>query len=388
MTLYLVGTGISEGLRSVTREGEDAIRGADAIYLERFTSPAPSDDTAEAVRGMAPDGCVITEAKRWMVEDGTRILEDAESKNVVLLSYGDPLVATTHVDLLCRAAAQKTRARVVHSSSAPVAAAGECGLHHYKFGRMATIMRNEKSMTTPYYTIYRNAIEGCHTMLLLEYDCEGTESGDGRSFFLEPPDALGGLLRTERGQRRSVVSEDTYAIVASRVGFAGTRRQRQKITAGKVSSLIAINTFGEPPHSIIIPGGLHFTESEALATLAECVDPPPAPHDTAQGAGARDPNVPARISDQMIEKYAPMIRKSIDEVSPRCAKDGVMRDILENASRYVDDAEDFAKKDGHAEVAVLSIGYADGLADALRLMKGLDAGGNRPADAAPGGGKG
>jgi len=380
MTLYLVGTGISEGLRSVTREGEDAIRGADVIYLERFTSPMPSDDTAEAVRGMAPDGCVITEAKRWMVEDGARILEDAESKNVVLLSYGDPLVATTHVDLLCRAAAQKTGARVVHSSSAPVAAAGECGLHHYKFGRMATIMRSEKSMTTPYYTIYKNATEGCHTMLLLEYDREGTESGDGRSFFLEPSDALGGLLRTERGQRRSVVSEDTYAIVASRVGFAGAMRQqkqKQQITAGKVSSLMAINTFGEPPHSIIIPGGLHFTESEALSALAECVDPPPAPHDAARGAGARDPNVPARISDQMIEKYAPMIRKSIEEVSPRCAGDATMQDILENAGRYVDDAEDFAKKDGHAEVAVLSIGYADGLADALRLIKGLDAGGGK-----------
>jgi len=38
---------------------------------------------------------------------------------------------------------------------------------------------------------------------------------------------------------------------------------------------------------------------------------------------------------------------------------------------YVRDAEKFLE-DGRDEVAILSIGYADGLVDALRLAKGLD----------------
>ena len=45
--------------------------------------------------------------------------------------------------------------------------------------------------------------------------------------------------------------------------------------------------------------------------------------------------------------------------------------ILENAELYIQDAEKFLE-DGQDEVAILSIGYADGLVDALRLAKGLD----------------
>ena len=45
--------------------------------------------------------------------------------------------------------------------------------------------------------------------------------------------------------------------------------------------------------------------------------------------------------------------------------------ILENAELYIQDAEKFLE-DGQDEVAILSIGYADGLVDALRLAKGFD----------------
>ena len=45
--------------------------------------------------------------------------------------------------------------------------------------------------------------------------------------------------------------------------------------------------------------------------------------------------------------------------------------ILENAELYIRDAEKFLE-DGQDEVSILSIGYADGLVDALRLAKGFD----------------
>ena len=393
--LWLVGMGIS-GTESIPMGGAAALRGADVIYAEQFTSPTPrteSTDSASGLTALARDivggvaGGVdnggraeIRDAKRWMVEDGARILKEAESRNVVLLSYGDPLVATTHAELLCRAARQGIGTRVIHASSAPSSVVGQCGLHHYKMGRMATVMRDPKSMTTPYYTIYKNLIERCHTMLLLEYDREGTELDGPGDFFLEPADALRMLLNAEEGQQRGVVYGDTYAIVASRVGF-GDRQQR--IVAGKVSSLVAREGFGSPPHSVIIPGRLHFTEADALATLAECIDPPPRadgdlarrPQEGEEDAPWRGgPNAPARIAEQMVAKYAPMIRRSIEEVSARCAGDSAMSGILENARLYVNDAEDFIRKEGHGDVAVLSIGYADGLADALRLLKGLETG--------------
>ena len=101
---------------------------------------------------------------------------------------------------------------------------GECGLHFYKIGRIATIM-SEMSLTTPYYVIYKNIIEGNHTVLLLEYNQD-------KDFFLDPKDALNGILETEKGQIRNVISLSSYAIVASRIGF-----KDQKIISGKISSL-------------------------------------------------------------------------------------------------------------------------------------------------------
>jgi hypothetical protein len=46
-------------------------------------------------------------------------------------------------------------------------------------------------------------------------------------------------------------------------------------------------------------------------------------------------------------------------------------EILANAECYIDDAERFLLQ-GKPELAVLSIGYAEGLIDATRVMKGID----------------
>ena len=45
--------------------------------------------------------------------------------------------------------------------------------------------------------------------------------------------------------------------------------------------------------------------------------------------------------------------------------------MLENAELYIQDAEKFLEQ-GKDEVAILSIGYADGLVDSLRIAKGLE----------------
>jgi len=224
---------------------------------------------------------------------------------------------------------------------------GECGLHFYKVGRIATIMSEMKSLTTPYYVIYKNIIEGNHTVLLLEYNQD-------KNFFLEPNDALAGLLETEKGQRRNVISSNTYVIVASRIGF-----KDQKIISGKISSLRK-KDFGKPPHTVIIPGRLHFTESDALKIFGQCIDEP-----------CDNSEKTEKISKQMIKKYVPMVRDALEEVEPLYKDQNEFQIILENAELYIRDAEKFLE-DGQDEVAVLSIGYADGLVDALRLAKGLD----------------
>lgn len=78
-----------------------------------------------------------------------------------------------------------------------------------------------------------------------------------------------------------------------------------------------------------------------------------------------------KISVQMIKKYVPMVREALEEVESLYKNQSEFQGILENAELYVRDAEKFLE-DGQDEVAILSIGYADGLVDALRLAKGLD----------------
>ena len=73
----------------------------------------------------------------------------------------------------------------------------------------------------------------------------------------------------------------------------------------------------------------------------------------------------------MIERYVPMVRKAWEEIRPLYNNSEEFQEVFENAELYINDAENFLKL-GKDENAVLSIGYADGLIDALRMGKGID----------------
>ena len=341
--LWFIGIGIS-GADSISVEAQKILEKADIVYLEEFTSPIGKSDEKKLARLTKGEFKI---AKRWLVEDGKEILKNAKKKKVVLMSYGDPYIATTHIELRTRAIEDKIKTYTIHAASSLTSMIGECGLHHYKIGRVATIMDDVKTVITPYWIIYKNLIEGNHTIFLLEYNQD-------KNFFLEPNDALNFLIETEKGQKRKVFSTSSFAIVASRIGF-----KTQSIIAGKVSSLKK-QDFGKPPHTIIIPGRMHFTESDALKVLAKCLDKPFDNSDKTK-----------KISHQMIEKYVPMVRDAIEEIAPHYKNSKEFQEVLENAELYVKDAENFLQE-GKDEVAILSIGYADGLVDALRIAKGLE----------------
>ncbi|MBM2818835.1 MAG: Diphthine synthase [Nitrosarchaeum sp.] len=341
--LWFVGLGIS-GARSIPIEAQEVLSKADIVYLEQFTSPIGKSDLLKIKKMIKGE---FRQGKRWLVEDGSEILKNAKTKKVVLLAYGDPYVATTHIELRTRAIQEKIQTHSIHASSSLTSMIGECGLHFYKVGRIATIMSEMKSLTTPYYVIYKNIIEGNHTVLLLEYNQDN-------DFFLDPKEALLGLIETEKGQKRNVIDLSSYAIIASRIGF-----KDQSIISGKISSLKKID-FGKPPHTIIITGRLHFTELDALKILATCLDEP---QDNSEKT--------KKISKQMMEKYVPMVKEALEEITPYYKNQKEFEIILQNAELYIKDAEKFLE-DGQEEVAILSIGYADGLVDALRLAKGLE----------------
>ena len=340
--LWFVGLGIS-GTKSISIEVEKMIQEADFVYLEAFTSPI-SQTHEEEIKKIVNGNFKI--AKRWLVEDGQEILKAAKNSTIILLSYGDPYVATTHIELRTRAKLENIETNTIHSASAVTSMIGEAGLQFYKVGRVVTIMNEKKSTITPYTNIFKNLTQGLHSIILLEYNHD-------KKYFLDPKNAILDLLDIEKEQKRTVLSDDTFAIIASRIGF-----ETQKIISGKFSNLLKID-FGEPPHSIIIPGKLHFTESDAINVLTECLDKP-------SDNSARIKS----ISVQMIERYVPMVRKALEEIKPLYDESKEFREVFENAKLYIDDAENFLKQ-GKDENAVLSIGYADGLVDALRMAKGI-----------------
>ncbi len=341
--LWFVGLGLS-GFNSISIETKNLLDKADYVYLEHFTSPIHKTEINK-IKKLVKGQFKIT--KRWMVEDGKEILKNAKKKNVVLLAYGDPYIATTHIELRSRAISEKIKTGTIHSASAITSMVGECGLHYYKIGKIVTIMNEFQTIKSAYYSLYENLIAVIHTIFLLEYNQD-------KKYFLNPKQAFSYLLETEQEQQRKIISPSTFSIVASRIGT-----KNQKILAGKISSLKNKN-FGNPPHTIIIPGHFHFTESDALKLMAKCLDEP-----------SDNSSKIKKISKQMLEKYVPMVKNTLKEISPYYKNSKEFHSVLENAELYIEDAEKFLEE-GRDEVAILSIGYADGLVDALRISKGFE----------------
>ncbi|WP_415283250.1 diphthine synthase [Candidatus Nitrososphaera sp. FF02] len=348
--LWLVGAGIN-GYKGLSLHAVDVLKKCDIVFVERFTSALADSDIAGI---NAAIGKEVRPVQRWFVEDGREILDAAKEKQVALVTYGDPLIATTHTELRARAAKASIKTAVLHAASGIASIMGECGLHMYKFGRTVTMMSEPKSALSVYNIVFDNLLAGNHTLILTEYS---HDEKTGRPFFLDPSTVLKMLLDTEKDVRYHIISEETFVIVASRLGA-----DDQRIAAGKVKSLAGVG-FGDGPHSVIIPGSMHFTEEEALEALTVCLD---SPADNA--AQAR------RVSAQMVERYAPKAREAIQQMRGILRKEGEskgMHEVLDNAEYYIDDAERFLGQGKH-ELAVLSIGYAEGLVDALRFQKGIN----------------
>ncbi|MGH9934102.1 MAG: diphthine synthase, partial [Nitrososphaerales archaeon] len=314
--LWLVGLGIY-GQKGLSAKALEVLKSVDTIYVEKYTSPV-SDVDVDALKSSLNKEIKIV--SRWFIEDGREILETAKNNDVALVVYGDPLIATTHLELRVRAERNGIKSRVLHASSSITSIVGECGLHMYKIGRIITFVSEAQAVTSIYYTIYSNLVAGSHTLILLEYNQE-------KKFFMKPIDDLNMLLECEKDQKHDVITEDTFALVASRIGS-----DDQVITSGRIASLVR-HDFGSPPHSIIITGNLHFTEIDALKALSKMLDEP---SDNSKGI--------TKIAEQMVQKYVPKARRALEQAINLVQGDKSFVEIFENAEYYISDAERFLKQ--------------------------------------------
>jgi diphthine synthase len=254
--LTFVGLGLNSE-ENTSLLGLEEAKKADTVFMELYTSLMPELDLNRLEKLIGKHVHVVL--RRDLEEaSGKIILQSARNGKTVLLVPGDPLMATTHVDLRIRAEKQGIKTRIVHGASVVSAVIGLSGLQNYKFGRSVTIPLSDANSldATPYYVIGENLKTGLHTLCFLDIRAE-----EKRYMTIE--DALDVLFTLERNKRQRVVRDNTLAIGIARAGS-----DNPAVKADYVKQLQKYN-FGKPPHTLVFPGKLHFMEAEALVTLAE-----------------------------------------------------------------------------------------------------------------------
>jgi diphthine synthase len=251
--LVFVGLGLNDE-KGISLKGLEETKTADTAFLELYTSLLP-DFSLENLTALTGKQIRVVTRRDLEEENGAVVLNAAEKGKTVLLVPGDPFVATTHVALRIEAKKRGVKTRIVHAASILSAVVGLSGLHNYKFGKTVTVPFPENLSETPYNVIAQNKKLGLHTLCLLDLKADEKR-------FLSVNEALVMLLEVEQKKRKRVVTLSTLAVGAARVGS-----DKPALKADYVKELLS-HDFGEPPHSLVFLGQLHFMEAEALVAFA------------------------------------------------------------------------------------------------------------------------
>ncbi|XP_075473092.1 diphthine methyl ester synthase isoform X1 [Ascaphus truei] len=319
--LYLIGLGLGDA-KDVTVRGLEVIRKCSRVYLEAYTSILTvGKDALEEFYGRP----LILADRETVEQEAGEILRDAAVIDVAFLVVGDPFGATTHSDLVLRAAKAGIPHRVIHNASI-LSAVGCCGLQGcfpplcntpfwradarsswlYNFGETVSIVfwTDTWKPESFYDKIRRNRLNGMHTLCLLDIKVKEQSIENlmkGRKVY-EPPRymtvsqaakqlveivqnrrALGeelahcrpGGAHRQPGRRAcsadsgaaafEALTENTICVGLARVGASD-----QQIASGTLQQLCSVD-MGGPLHSLVISGCMHPLELDMLRLFA--VDP-------------------------------------------------------------------------------------------------------------------
>ena len=186
--LLLVGMGMGR-LEGMTHEALQAASAAEHRRYEAYTALWPEE---ELERLEARIGA-IQRVMRPEVEEPDELLALASTSLVALLVVGDPLQATTHVDLQLRAAEAGVECRVFHGLSITTLVTGAVGLSNYKFGRQTTLTYPYGGWiaTSPLEVVAVNWAQNLHTLALLDLDPTGQGTGEQQP--MTPADAANAM---------------------------------------------------------------------------------------------------------------------------------------------------------------------------------------------------
>lgn len=269
--LYLIGLGLGDA-EDITLKGLKIVKSVDKVYLENYTSIL--NGSVEELEKLYGRALVIVD--REMMEQGCKeILDVAESSDAAVLVVGDPLNATTHTDLLLRAASRSIPYKVIHNASI-INAVAVCGLQVYNFGETVSIpfWTDTWKPASFYLKILRNLSNGLHTLCLLdikvkepnlELMVKGIQQFDPPRF-MSVNQAAKQLLEASEEVEKSP-GENSYQKQLNRsticIGLARVGTSTQKIVKMTLEEATT-SDFGPPLHSIVIPGDMHPIEQELI----------------------------------------------------------------------------------------------------------------------------
>ncbi|MFW6285570.1 MAG: diphthine synthase [Nanoarchaeota archaeon] len=265
--LHLIGIGTKK--EHINTEMLDVIKNSSKVYLEYYT--CFYETPIEELETYLNKKIIISNRDLIETKIEDEILNPSKKEDISLLVIGDPLIATTHTDLLLRAEKMNVKSKIYHNVSI-ANFIGKTGLQFYKFGKITSIpFFSEKFMPrTPFLTFYDNFKTGAHSLFLLDLNPSNDISYKSNQKYLKASDALEFLLKIPKimleneeieEKDAQIINKDTSAIICSRLGF-----QDEEILYDNIEGLIKIDkhkNFKEPI-CIIIPGDLHDMEEEYL----------------------------------------------------------------------------------------------------------------------------
>jgi len=284
--LTFVGLGLYDE-RSVTVAGRDAIRSADRVFAEFYTSKLAGATVADLEASHDID--IEVRSREGVEREPDPVLDAAEAGDAVFLTAGDTMIATTHVDLRLRAHERGIETAIVHGTTAAAAAASLTGLQNYRFGKATTLPfpyahggraskdasgERTESASVPASvlgTVAANRERGLHTLCFLDIKVGHERAATDE--YMTASTAASLLTEAGRGDELAVrgdelaVRGDDLAVVVARAGGP------EPVVAAARLSALAERDFGDPLHLLVLPGELHHIERDALVELA---DAPPA----------------------------------------------------------------------------------------------------------------
>ena len=273
--LLLIGMGPGQ-IGSMTIEARNAAKSADFRRYEAYTALWPADELTKLEEDIGDIEMVM----RPEVESPTELLDLAKNHLVALLIVGDPLQATTHVDIQLQALEAGINCMVFHGISITTLVTGAVGLSNYRFGRQTTITYPYGGWvaTSPLEVIAVNLFQNQHTLALLDLDPTG--AGTGKQVPMQPKDAYDslGLMKEKLSSTISDMYEESTFDSMKKLAFkefvangldsikvvlcADMGTKEEKITYTTVGDLK--NTDGGRLNSLIFPAITSEVEEKAL----------------------------------------------------------------------------------------------------------------------------